>query len=163
MKPSSSRRTLLVQCATALAVGTAGCLSGEEGGPSSGETASTSESTAAGDTTSQAESTTTVQTTVDPERADDAKERALSAEAAYIQSAFQNASCVTDWGLDAVTGEKEATVVEETGEGLSVEVHHPYWYETEKDQADSISVATYRVTEGSVERVDGDTNQNPCP
>lgn len=94
--------------------------------------------------------------------AEEAKERALAAEEAYITSQLENASCVESWGLTSYSGvEKEAAVTNQTAEGVYIQVTHPYWYGTEQVEADVGSDALYLVTPEEVQRLDG-THVSPC-
>lgn len=91
-----------------------------------------------------------------------AVERALAAEEEYVVSALESASCVESWGLTPYGGiEENGTVADRTGEGVVVTVTHPYWYGTEELESDGGTEARYRVTAGSVERLDG-TELAPC-
>jgi len=93
---------------------------------------------------------------------DDARERALAAEEAYVTEQFGNASCVEDWGLESYTGvERAATVINRTSEGVYVEVSQPYWYSTAEVEADVGSEARYLVTENDTRRLSG-TDVSPC-
>mgnify|MGYP000392145502 CR=1 FL=1 len=99
-----------------------------------------------------------------------ATNRALAAEERYIASALSNADCVDSWGTAPTITQKEATVVERGGEGVLVEVQHPFSYSTETTtedgrnesiHADGATEATYRVTADGTERVSG-TGLSPC-
>lgn len=98
-----------------------------------------------------------------------AKERALAAEAEYLEEQLAGATCLDDWGTTATVVSKEATVTERTEDGVRVDVLHPYWYtKTVSEQGTSIqehadggSRATYRVTTEDAERMDGD-DVAPC-
>jgi len=93
---------------------------------------------------------------------DEAKERALAAEAEHITAQLGNASCVESWGLASYAGvEKEAAIMNQTADGVYVEVTHPFWYSTEQEEADVGSDAQYYVTADTVQRVSG-TNVSPC-
>lgn len=97
-----------------------------------------------------------------PEPNESAEERALAAEEAYLEAQLRNASCVESWGTDATVGiEEEATTVNRTEDGVYVEVTHPFWYGTDRVEADSGSTAIYLVTPESVERIRGD-EVSPC-
>lgn len=97
-----------------------------------------------------------------PEPNESAERRALAAEQAYLEAQLRNASCVESWGTNATVGiEEEATTVNRTKDGLYVEVTHPYWYGTDRVEADSGSTALYLVTPETVERVRGD-DVSPC-
>lgn len=92
----------------------------------------------------------------------EARERALAVEGDHIAEQFENATCVEGWGLTSYAGvEKEATVTNRTADGVYVEVTHPYWYSTDRDEADVGSNAHYLVTADAVRRVGG-TDVSPC-
>ncbi|QLG63172.1 hypothetical protein [Halorarum salinum] len=93
---------------------------------------------------------------------EEAKARALRAEEAYITRRFENSSCLDGWGLTGYTGiEKEAIVTDRTADGVHVEVTQPYWYSTDRDEADGGSNARYRVTPAVIRRTSGD-DVSPC-
>lgn len=108
------RRTFIVHCASAITVGTAGCLSGEDD----------TNRASSGVTTTQSKTTTTTQRTTESARASEAKERALAAEEKYIGSVLQHTSCVVDWGTAEVVAEKTARVVDRSSGSVYVEVSH---------------------------------------
>ena len=91
-----------------------------------------------------------------------ARERALSAEEAFITQQLENAPCVEGWGLTEYGGiAKDAVIENRTADGVYVEVTHPYWYGTEQDEVDGGTTARYLVTAENVQRIDGD-KLNPC-
>lgn len=91
-----------------------------------------------------------------------AVERALAAEEEYVVSALESAPCVESWGLTPYGGiEANGTVTDRTDGRVVVTVTHPYWYGTDELEADGGTEARYRVTAGSVERLDG-TELEPC-
>lgn len=93
---------------------------------------------------------------------DEAKERALAAEEEHITDQLENASCVKSWSPISFVGiEENATVINQTAEGVFVEVTHPYSYSTERDEADYRSEARYRITAEDEERISG-TKVSPC-
>ncbi|QLG29685.1 hypothetical protein HUG10_18940 (plasmid) [Halorarum halophilum] len=92
----------------------------------------------------------------------EARERALAAEGDHIAEQLENATCVEGWGPTSYAGvEREATVTNRTADGVYVEVTHPYWYSTGRDEADVGSNARYLVTADAVRRVGG-TDVSPC-
>lgn len=152
MSSTYSRRDVLLTCGLAVGLGTSGCLG--ESGTANPVTDSTA--TDAPDTTAKR----TVSPSVVPD--ENARERTLAAEEAYLTDVFENASCVEEWGLTSYVGqEKEATVTDRTAEGVCVTVTHPYWYSTEQVDADSMSDARYLVTAEDARRIDGD-DVSPC-
>lgn len=105
---------------------------------------------------------------------DEARDRALTAEESHIADSLQTASCLEDWGVGPATIRRSATVENRSGDGVSVDVTQPYWYEivhtraddagnsrTEVSHADAASEATYRVTGEEAVRVQGSTIE-PC-
>ena len=82
-----------------------------------------------------------------------AKERALSAEEEYITRQLQNTSCDRHWDMYGATGEKQATVINRTADGVYVDVVDPYYVTTDAEEVDAISEAQYFVTEEIVQRV----------
>jgi hypothetical protein len=152
------------------AVGLAGC------GGSSGDDSTGSPSTASPDgsgaspdgtptptPTDEAETTESdagQSTEADQEYADE-KDRALSAERTYVRTRLTNASCVDNWGLQAVGITPGATVTNTTGDAVYVEATQPYSYNVDGRYADVYSVGTYRVTPETVERIEGD-GVSPC-
>lgn len=92
---------------------------------------------------------------------ENATERALAAEEAFVSERLSNATCVDEWGTEATVVDREAVVTDRSGEALSVNVTQPYWYGTAEDSADGASRARYRVTANATERVGGDT-VSPC-
>lgn len=91
-----------------------------------------------------------------------ATERALAAERSYLRERLQNASCLADWGTTPTTVSKRATVTDRTSSGVYVEVTHPYWYSTDRTDADGGTNAMYLVTEESTRRERGETVSIPC-
>jgi hypothetical protein len=92
---------------------------------------------------------------------EEAKERALAAEEAFLAGRLRNASCLTNWGTYPTTMSESATVVNRTADGVFVEVVHPYSYSTENVSADGGSNALYVVTADGTRRVRGD-DVAPC-
>lgn len=93
---------------------------------------------------------------------DEAKDRALAAEEAYITEQLENASCVQSWSLRSFVGiEEEATTLNETATGIYVEVSHPYSYATNTTEADVGTEARYFVTANMTDRLAG-TTVSPC-
>jgi hypothetical protein len=99
-----------------------------------------------------------------------AKQFALDAEEAYLESVLSNASCLDSWGTSPTVTTEEATVVERSAAGVRVEVRHPLSYSIERTNedgtmervhADGASEATYLITENGTERLTGDT-PSPC-
>ena len=91
-----------------------------------------------------------------------ARERALDAEETYLRERLRNVSCLEDWGTTPTTASREATVTDRTGDGVHVQVTHPYWYSTDQTEADGASEALYVVTDGSAERVRGESLSVSC-
>lgn len=173
-----SRRDVLRACGAAFGIGTAGCLGGSPLGDDAGETTETSatdrSSTAQSDATrstatlSASTSTSTQSTTAGPTTIpastvsdDEAKERALAAEKAYLRTQLKDASCLENWGTAPTTASKRATVAGRTADGVRVELQHPYSYSTGDTHADGASRATYLVTAEDEQRVEGDSI-SPC-
>lgn len=149
-----SRRAFFAGGSAIAAVGTSGCLSGVQSG---------SNNRTRDATTLRPNSTTTTQRTTESVRVTDAKSRALSTEEEHIDSVMRNASCVESWDTAEVTAEKEARVVDETAEAVYVAVSHPHAYgRADQTEADSISNATYRVTDDDIQRVEYERELNPC-
>jgi hypothetical protein len=189
MPSIDSRREVLCLCGTALGLGTAGCLgesssgiggddspngTGSDDSPNGNGSAETTTSTdattrtqsatASTDTTVRTKSTTSERTTIPASELSDseARERALAAEEQFLTERLRNAPCLTDWGTSPTTASKRARVTERTAEGVSVDVTHPYWYSTERTEADVASNAVYLVTADSVRRVRGERVSVPC-
>ena len=92
---------------------------------------------------------------------EEAERRAIDAEESYLVERFENASCLTGWGLSETTAQTTATVSERTAEGVVVDVTHAYWLSTEELSADGASEARYLVTAEDARRIDGDSI-SPC-
>ena len=94
--------------------------------------------------------------------ATEAKDQALTAEEEYITEQLGNAPCVEEWGLtDYVGWGKGATVINQSADGVYVEVRHPFWYSTRNEEADVGTEAIYLVTGDEVQRRSG-TKVSPC-
>lgn len=93
--------------------------------------------------------------------APNATDRALTAEEAFVSERLANASCLESWGTDPTVVDREATVADRTRDGVEVNVTQPYWYATERDEADDASRARFVVTRNDTERLDGD-DVTPC-
>ena len=160
MPSTYSRRDVLRVCGVAFGLGTAGCIGDSSNENSSGGTTVTTTDS----TTTHSPSTTSKRTTIAASTVSDkqAKERALTAEEAFLTKQLQNASCLTDWGTTPTTVSKRATVTKRTADGVYVEVTHPYWYSTEQSEADAGSNALYVVTVDGTERVRGENVSAPC-
>lgn len=154
--PRFSRRKALQTVCGFASLALAGCT--ERMTSSGADTPPPSSSTpTAPPTATAANETTTVDKT--HERA---KDRALTAEEEYITEQLENASCVNQWGLtDYVGWEKEASVINQSAEGVYVNVSHPYWYSTSEEEADVGTKATYLVTGDEVQRHSG-MEVSPC-
>lgn len=151
--PRLSRRKTLQTVCGFVSPTLAGCTDTT----STGETPSPTPTSSSTATATAVPETTTVETT--NERA---KDRALTAEKKHITEQLENASCVEDWGLGDYGGwGKEATVINQSTDGVYVTVRHPYWYGTEEVESDGGSEATYQVTDAEVQRLSG-TNISPC-
>ena len=103
-------------------------------------------------------------TTVAPSDLSDstAKERALTAEGAYLSAHLRNASCLESWGTEPTAVSKQATVINRTTSGVVVDVTHPYHYATtDGTHADVGLDARYLVTTNGTTRVSGD-DIHPC-
>lgn len=89
--------------------------------------------------------------------------RALCAEERYLRRQLQHADCVDSWGTYDAGGspDKEATVVNQTSNGIYVDVQHPYWWGNTEVSDDSFSTATYLVTGNRTRRVSGRA-VDPC-
>lgn len=149
-------RPALLTVFLVVTVSLAGCanLTGGQPTPDEPTTASTTSAT----------TSTTPQSTIAPAELSDsvAKERALSAEEAYLSAHLANASCLEDWGTTPTTMEEEATVVNRTETGVIVDVTHPYHYSTnDGTNADVSSDARYLVTKDGTTRVSGE-DVHPC-
>ncbi|WP_430506481.1 hypothetical protein [Haloparvum sp. PAK95] len=94
---------------------------------------------------------------------EEAKERALNAEEKYLKDHLSNATCLNDWGTTPTTASKQATVTKRTAEKVFVEVTHPYWFSTNRSEADSSSEAVYTVTADTAERKSGDNILESIP
>ncbi|WP_123535819.1 hypothetical protein [Halosimplex salinum] len=92
---------------------------------------------------------------------ENATERALATEEAFVSERLSNATCVDEWGTDPTVIDREAVVTDRSADALSVNVTQPYWYGTARDEADGASRARYRVTANATERVGGD-ELSPC-
>ncbi|WP_224448156.1 hypothetical protein [Haloprofundus salilacus] len=158
MSSARSRRRILRLCGVAFGLGTAGCVQ---------TTPVESVDKASNESTPTPEPTAIPASVVSDE---EAEERALEAEGAYITEQLEDASCVTDWGTTATVTNKEATVTDRTADGVHVEVTHPYWYssqqregnETVVEEADGGTNARYVVTAADARRADGDTISVYC-
>ena len=91
-----------------------------------------------------------------------AKRRALAAEESYLTDKLQSVSCLEEWGTTATTASRDATVTNRTSDGVHVEITHPYWYHSERVEADASTNALYIVTADSVERKRGDSVSVSC-
>ncbi|WP_058366176.1 hypothetical protein [Haloparvum sedimenti] len=148
--PSDHPRRRLLAAVGAVAVGSAGCLGAP---PASDGTESP--------TATRTETPTPTPTPNPPVGDEEATERALAAEEAYLQDRLSAADCLENWGTTPTTASREAAVVAHTDEHVRVELQHPYWYSTASAEADSASEAVYEVTADDERRVEGDEIQ-PC-
>lgn len=94
------------------------------------------------------------------------EQRALSEEEAYIAHQLENASCLTDWGVNEGAGpRRDASITKRTGFSVLVRVTVPYSHTVKTDDgqlfADSASEATYEVTFTDARRISGD-EISPC-
>lgn len=169
MPSTYSRRDVLRVGGVTFGLGTAGCLGDSPGGNDSHDT-TVSNSTTSGSTstrtdspTTRTTSTTSERTTVAPSDVSDeaARERALTAEEAFLTEQLRNAPCLTNWGTSETTASTYATVTDRTADGVYVDVQHAYWYSTEDAEADGASTAVYVVTADSIRRDRGDSI-SPC-
>lgn len=157
MLSTYSRRGVLLTCGLAVGLGTGGCL-GESPQNGDGRESDTTDSTETNSRPVTSNPPTVSSSVVSDE---EARERALAAEEAHLTDAFENASCVEEWGLTPYVGqEREATVTDRTEDGVRVRVTHPYWYSTEQVDADSRSDARYLVTAEDSRRIGDDVS--PC-
>lgn len=92
---------------------------------------------------------------------ENATARALAAEESYLTDRLRNASCLSDWGTEPTVVNSEATVVNRTADGVTVDVTHPYWYSTAADEVDASSNARYVVGPERTDRISGDVVA-PC-
>lgn len=150
MSRPRSRRSLLTLCGTAFCLG-AGCL-----GDAASE-APASEST-------RTNATATERLTVSPSEVSDeeARDRALAAEEEFLTARLENASCLNGWGTTPATVDESAAVVDRSADGVTVSVTHPYWYSTDRAEADLASEAVYVVTEDEARRVGDGEDVSPC-
>ena len=111
------RKALLAVVVSSITL--AGCANLTGGQPTPGEPTTAATTTA---TTS-----TTARSTIAPSELSDsvAKDRALSAEEAYLSAHLANASCLEDWRTTPTTMKEEATVMNRTETGVIVDVTHP--------------------------------------
>lgn len=92
---------------------------------------------------------------------ENATERALAAETAYVSARLENASCLDSWEIGEFTMRAEATVTNRTDRGVIVAVQRPYSWTKDETVADLGSTARYRVTETDSTRLSG-SSLNPC-
>lgn len=97
-----------------------------------------------------------------------ASQRAIAAEEAYVSARLENASCLTNWGINegAAYQHEKASLSKLTARGIKVDVQIAYAYRTTTDEgqtvyADSVSHAVYLVTPANTYRSSGDTI-SPC-
>jgi len=161
MPSGPSRRTVLRSCGLLLGFGAAGCLDVTPGESDSdaGSTATTDDATTAAPTTDATSPPETVAPAEVPDS--EAKERAFAAEEAYLTERLEAADCLQNWGATASTASEDATVVERNADGVRVNVRHPYWYSTERVDADTRSIARYLVDAERAERLYG-SDVDPC-
>lgn len=150
MTHPDSRRAFLRACTTGLFAATAGCL---DASPQRSDDSPAPEPSDTDDPNA-----TVGPATISGEAA---KERALAAEEAHLESVLRNASCLDSWGTAATTASERATVVERTTEGVRVEAVHPFSYSTERTEADGASEAVYLVTPDDERREHG-SGPAPC-
>lgn len=172
------RSYLFLLAGVAATAGLGGCPGAGESTPTDAADGGAAESTAESPTGRQDSPTATPTTTptttptetdvstprptpTDAPAVRDAKDRALAAEEAFITRRLENAACLDEWGFSAPVVDKEASVVERTGETFVVDVQHPYWYTEGETHADTGSEARYEVGPETVERVRGD-DVSPC-
>ncbi|WP_224333235.1 hypothetical protein [Haloprofundus halobius] len=161
MSLPSSRRDALRFCGVALGVGIAGCV---QSGPTDPADSTRNDSVSTDSPTSEP---TAIPSSAVPD--EEAKERALETEEAYITERLEGASCLTGWGATPTVTDEEATVTDRTADGVHVEVTHPYWYSAERqsgnetvvEEADGATSARYVVTGDDIRRDEGD-DISPC-
>lgn len=155
--PRFSRRKALQTVCGFASLALAGCTDRTTPAETSTPTPASSSTPTVSLTGTAAPETTTVDR--NSERAED---RALSAEEAYITEQLENASCIEEWGLtDYVGWGKGATVINQSTNGVYVNVSHPFWYSTSEEEADVGTKATYRIAGDEVQRLSG-TRVSPC-
>lgn len=81
-----------------------------------------------------------------------AKERALSAEEAFLSDHLQGNPCLDEWGFSAPVVTKKAVITNRTADTVVVAVRYPFWYSSGDTHVDTYSTAIYFVTAENAER-----------